>query len=138
MARPVTPLLAVDIVVLDAAGRLLMIRRLCEPFKGQFALPGGFVEVGETAEQAASRELTEETYLKARTLRLVGVYSDPSRDPRGHTCSVAFLAEVEAGEPVAGDDAETVSWVSDWRDLKLAFDHGKIIADALKIRAKSD
>jgi 8-oxo-dGTP diphosphatase len=128
----------VDIVVLDAAGRLLMIRRRCEPFKDQFALPGGFVEIGETLEQAGSRELMEETHLKARTLRLVGVYSDPSRDPRGHTCSVAFLAEVEASEPVAGDDAEAVSWVSDWGDLKLAFDHRRIIADALKLPAKPD
>ena len=138
MARPETPLLAVDIVVLDAAGQLLMIRRRCEPFRGQFALPGGFVDIGETVEQAASRELMEETHLKARTLRLVGVYSDPSRDPRGHSCSVAFLVEVEAGEPIAGDDAESVSWVRDWRDLKLAFDHDKIIADALKLRAKPD
>jgi 8-oxo-dGTP diphosphatase len=138
MPRPETPLLAVDCVVLDEGGRLLMIRRKSEPFKGYIALPGGFVEIGETVEEAARRELLEETQIKAGKLRLVGVYSDPRRDPRGHTCSVAFLTQVEHVEATAGDDAEAVAWVSEWRGLKLAFDHSMIIADALKLLAKPE
>jgi 8-oxo-dGTP diphosphatase len=133
MPRPETPLLAVDLVVRDAAGRLLMIRRKSDPFKGYTALPGGFVEIGETVEEAARRELMEETQIAAGKLRLVGVYSDPRRDPRGHTCSVAFLTQVGRVEATAGDDAEAVAWVSEWQGLKLAFDHSKIIADALKL-----
>lgn len=121
----------------DAAGQLLLIRRERPPFEGLFALPGGFVDVGETVETACRRELREETGLIATDLELVGVYSDPSRDPRGHVCSVAFLAKVESDGAVAGDDAELVQWVPDWSDLNLAFDHARIVADALKLSGSS-
>jgi 8-oxo-dGTP diphosphatase len=131
--KPVTPLLAADCVVFDASGRLLLIQRGHEPFKGQYALPGGFVEVGETVEAAALRELKEETGVEGRILKLVGVYSDPQRDPRGHTVGVAFLVELVAGEPSGGDDAASAAFVGDWRDQKLAFDHDVIVADALKL-----
>ena len=71
----------------------------------------------------------------AGLLELVGVYSDPKRDPRGHTCSVAFLANVAAAEPQAGDDAADAEWVEDWRSAKLAFDHAQILKDAEHLAA---
>ena len=130
MAIPKTPPLASDCVVVDARRRVLLIRRGHPPFKGSYALPGGFVEIGETVEDACRRELREETGVEAGKLRLLGVYSDPSRDPRRHTCSVVFLTRV--GRPVAraGDDAAAAKWVDDWRKLDLAFDHDRILADA--------
>ena len=131
------PALTVDAVVFDAQDRLLLIRRKFPPFKGRYALPGGFVEFGETVEAAAARELHEETGLKSKALRLVGIYSDPKRDPRGHTVSVAYLVRVGAAAPKAGDDANAVEFVADWRSKKLAFDHNKIVADARKLIGKS-
>ena len=84
MPFPKTPALATDCVVIDAEERLLLIRRGHPPFKGKYALPGGFVDVGESVEDACRRELREETGVKAGRLELIGVYSDPWRDPRGH------------------------------------------------------
>jgi len=136
MPRPKTPLFAVDCVVLDAKGRVLLIRRGNAPFKGHYALPGGFVDVGETVEAACRRELQEETGVKAGTLRLVGVYSDPKRDPRGHTCSVVFLARVARAAARAGDDAAAAEWVADWSKVVLAFDHARILSDAARMVRK--
>jgi 8-oxo-dGTP diphosphatase len=133
MAKPRTPLLAADCAVFDAKGRVLLIRRGNPPFKGRFALPGGFVEVGETVEAASRRELEEETGIKVGTLQLVGVYSDPQRDPRGHTCSVVFLARVARATPRAGDDAAAAEWVKDWSKVEIAFDHAAILADAARM-----
>jgi 8-oxo-dGTP diphosphatase len=110
-----------------------MIRRKNPPYEGCLALPGGFVEIGETVESAARRELMEETDVDAENLQLVGVYSDPQRDPRGHVCSVAFLARAGNVEPKAGDDAGAVIWVEDPGSFELAFDHQKIIADAMRL-----
>jgi 8-oxo-dGTP diphosphatase len=135
MSAPKTPLLATDCVVFDRRGRVLLIRRGRPPFKGRYALPGGFIEIGETAEAACRRELEEETGIKVRKLVLVGVYSDPKRDPRGHCVSVAFLARVNTATPVAGDDAAAAEWIRNWRREKLAFDHAKILADAARLRA---
>jgi 8-oxo-dGTP diphosphatase len=128
------PALAADTVVFDKHDRLLLIRRKHAPFKGRYALPGGFVEYGETVEAAATRELREETGLKAKSQRLIGVYSDPKRDPRGHTVAVAYLMTVDAAAPKAGDDASSAAFVDDWRGKKLAFDHNKILSDALRIK----
>ena len=130
MAFPKTPALTADCVVADAKGRVLLIRRGNPPFKGRYALPGGFVDVGETVEDACRRELMEETGVKAGRLELIGVYSDPKRDPRGHTCSVAFLARVAGAMPKAGDDAAAVEWVKSWSKFDLAFDHARIVSDA--------
>jgi 8-oxo-dGTP diphosphatase len=130
------PALAVDAVTFDRSGKLLLIRRKNPPFKGRYALPGGFVDVGETVEQAAARELREEAGLKTKSQRLIGVYSDPKRDPRGHTVSVAFLIQVEPGDPKGGDDAASAEFVADWQTKKLAFDHNKIVADALRLRER--
>ena len=115
MPFPATPALTTDCVVFDARGYVLLIRRKHEPFKGSYALPGGFVDVGETVEDGCRRELKEETGLEVGALQLVGVYSDPDRDPRGHTCSIAYLARVGRAEPQAGDDAAAAEWVADWR-----------------------
>jgi 8-oxo-dGTP diphosphatase len=134
MAMPKTPLLTADCVVCDQAGRIILIRRKNDPFKGAYALPGGFVDIGETVEAACRREVLEEAGVAVSELQLVGVYSDPGRDPRGHTVSVAYLARLpDAPKPKAGSDAEAAEWVKHWRDLDLAFDHAKIIADAEKI-----
>jgi 8-oxo-dGTP diphosphatase len=130
------PALAADCVVFDPQGRLLLIRRKNPPFQGQYALPGGFVEYGETTEQAAARELAEETGLTATVLTLVGVYSDPARDPRQHIVSIAYLVRVTDFVPRAGDDAAAAEFVANWQRETLAFDHNKIVADALAMRAK--
>ena len=131
---PKTPLLTVDCVVFSE-NKVLLIKRMNEPFKGMHALPGGFVDVGETVEQACIRETFEETGIKVSKPRLVGVYSDPKRDPRGHSVTIAFMAEVKNQKPKAGDDALEAEFM-DWRKVKLGFDHRKIIEDALKIRLK--
>lgn len=134
MGLPATPALTVDCVIYDPQGRVLLIRRKNEPFKGAYALPGGFVDIGETVEAGCRREVREETGLDVDGLRLVGVYSDPSRDPRGHTASAAFLVLLpEVKRPTAGDDAAAAEWVENWRAAPLAFDHAKVIEDAEKL-----
>jgi 8-oxo-dGTP diphosphatase len=130
MPVPKTPLLAVDCVVFDPLNRVLLIRRKNEPFAGDWALPGGFVEIGETVEEACRREVREETGVVLGTISLIGVYSDPRRDPRGHTCSVAFASRVEVTAVAAGDDAADADWHSSTENLTLAFDHSKILHDA--------
>ena len=133
MAGPETPKLMVDVVI-PAENGVVLIRRGNDPFEGQWALPGGFVEVGETVEEAAAREAAEETGLAVEIARLVGVYSDPERDPRGHNVSVAFLVRVLSGDLAAATDASEVS-VLDPSAVELAFDHGRIIEDALNLEA---
>ena len=133
MAGPETPKLMVDVIIPSERG-VVLIRRGTEPFRGRWALPGGFVEVGETVEEAAYREAAEETGLAVEVARLVGVYSDPERDPRGHNVSVAFLARVLSGDLVAATDASEVA-VLDPSSVELAFDHRKIIEDALNLEA---
>ena len=132
------PGVTVDCVVFDDRDRLLLIRRRNPPFAGKFALPGGFVDPGETTEAAARRELAEETGLDARALRLVRVYSKPGRDPRGWTISIAYLVTADDHVPVAGDDAAEVEFRADWRELDLAFDHNEIARDADKLRGGED
>jgi len=129
------PSLAVDCVVFDPVDRLLLIRRKNPPFQGQYALPGGYVEYGETTEHAAARELAEETGLTAVNLSLIGVYSDPHRDPRGHTVSTAYRAEVAGYDLRAGDDAAAAAFIANWQELELAFDHRKIVEDAVSKRS---
>jgi len=131
MALPKTPALTTDCVILDPDGRVLLIRRGHRPFAGSYALPGGFVEIGETVEQACRREAGEETGIEVGPLRLVGVYSDPARDPRGHTVSIVFGTVLpQAIAPRSGSDAAGAKWVADWRQRELAFDHRQILADA--------
>ena len=132
MPLPKTPLLTVDCVVFDPENRVLFIRRKNPPFAGSYALPGGFVDIGETVEAACRRDLAEETGVKVKTLKLINVYSAPDRDPRGHTCSVAFWARVDKPDARAGDDAAALEWVSGWRGADLAFDHKRIVMDAFR------
>ncbi|MEJ7555923.1 MAG: NUDIX hydrolase [Aquificaceae bacterium] len=135
MKEPKTPHLAVDAILRLWEGErfkgLVLIERLYAP-EG-LALPGGFVEVGETVESAVLREIKEETGLDAKINRLFGVYSDPKRDPRFHVVSVVFVCDAE-GEPKAGDDAKRVR-VYKLEDLPLdllVFDHRSILLDYMK------
>ncbi len=130
------PSLAVDAVWIRR-GRVLLVRRGHPPFRGEWALPGGFVEVGETAEAAVRRELREETRLTGRVGRVLGVYSDPGRDPRKHVVSIVFEIRGAGGRPRGGDDASAAEWVPLRPRPRLAFDHARIIADALARRSRS-
>jgi 8-oxo-dGTP diphosphatase len=130
LAGPETPKLMVDVVI-PSEGGVVLVRRGSEPYEGRWALPGGFVEVGETVRQAAVREAGEETGLAVEISRLVGVYSEPARDPRGHNVSVAFLASVLSGSMQAASDAAEVE-VLDPSSVELAFDHARIISDAME------
>ena len=137
MGMPKTPALTTDCVIFDNAGRVVLIRRKNEPFKGSYALPGGFVDIGETVEAACRREVQEEVGIELSDLRLIGIYSEPKRDPRGHTVSAAYLALLpRAVAPRAGSDAEGAEWVADWRKRALAFDHAKILDDAELLAAR--
>jgi 8-oxo-dGTP diphosphatase len=130
------PAVTVDVVIVtrEAKPRVLLIRRGHEPFKGMWAIPGGFVEIDEALDVAARRELFEETGVKAKDLVQLHTFGDPKRDPRGRNISVAYLALVNAEDlqPRAGDDAAEVGWFSLARPPKLAFDHKDILAVARK------
>ncbi|CAN5625869.1 NUDIX hydrolase [soil metagenome] len=129
MPEPETPKITVDIVIPSGEG-VVLIRRGSEPYQGMWALPGGFAEVGESLENAAVRETKEETNLDVELEKLVGVYSEPDRDPRGHNVSVTYLARITDGEPEAATDADEVA-ILDPSEVELAFDHRKILEDAL-------
>ena len=124
------PRLTVDSLTRDGAGRLLLVRRGRPPFEGFWALPGGFVECGETVEDACVRETREETGVAVDIVSLCGVYSRPDRDPRGHTVSVVFLCRPLAGEPTGADDAAEARWFrpEELGTLEFAFDHAEIVA----------
>jgi 8-oxo-dGTP diphosphatase len=116
--------------------RLLLIRRGREPFKGHLALPGGIMEYGESAESCVMREVLEETGLRTEVVRLVGVFSAPERDPRGHFVTLLYELKVVGGELGAGDDAESAILVPLEEVPPLAFDHSELVAQALKARYK--
>jgi len=124
------PVVAVDVLIRKDDG-YVFIKRKNEPYRGCWAIPGGLVEYGETVEQAAEREAKEETGLDVKLIRLVGVYSDPTRDPRGHCISIAYLAEVVSGELRAATDAKKAKIFKRKPD-NLAFDHSKIFEDAIR------
>ncbi len=129
------PSVAVDMVVLREE-QVLLVRRGRAPYMGYYALPGGFVEYGERVEEAAHRELSEETGVEAEIVELIGVYSDPERDPRGHTISVALLMKYREGEVRGGDDAREARFFPLERLPKLAFDHEAILRDGLLAAAR--
>ncbi|HEU0137627.1 MAG TPA: NUDIX hydrolase [Flavobacterium sp.] len=126
----------VDAVIfkpLNASHKVLLIKRKNNPYKGKWALPGGFVDEHEDLQAAAARELQEETGLKVNTLQQFHTFGKPHRDPRSHTISVAYhgFADQDA-KAEAADDADDAAWF-DVRNLpELAFDHDEIIAMAIK------
>lgn len=123
------PAVAVDIVIKTGRG-VVLIRRKNDPFRGKWALPGGFVEYGERVEEAAVREALEETGLRVRLERIIGVYSDPNRDPRGHTISICYLAKPVGGRLKAASDARDTKIFKKIPWGEMAFDHAKILKDA--------
>ena len=131
MRKPVTPLLTVDIIIemVDRPGRPIVLIERKYPPPG-WALPGGFVDVGESLETAAVREAQEETSLDITLKLLLGNYSDPSRDFRGHTASAVYVAEAQ-GEPCAADDAKHLALYDPHETPQLAFDHDRIMKDYL-------
>ncbi|MCK4432511.1 MAG: NUDIX hydrolase [Methanomicrobia archaeon] len=122
--------LAVDLVILEK-DQIYLIKRKNDPFKDFWALPGGFVEYGERVEEAALREAKEETGMDIKINKLIGVFSDPRRDPRGHTVSIVYLAE-SYGIPRSGSDAKDIKRFKVSQLPQLAFDHEKIIKEAIK------
>ena len=130
----------VDAVVLRKAiatssgfeGEILLVKRGKEPEMGKWALPGGFMAWDESAADAVTREVREETGAGVRPLKITGVYSSPSRDPLRQTVAIAFLCEFRGGELVGGDDAAEAKWWPLYGLPELAFDHKKIIKDALE------
>jgi 8-oxo-dGTP diphosphatase len=125
---PQTPSLTVDAIILFK-NRLVLVKRKNPPYKGNFALPGGFVARGESTEKAIVRESFEETFLIVDIIKLVGVYSDPQRDPRGHIVSVCYLT-TGSGRLKSGSDASSSKLFELESIPELAFDHNKMINDA--------
>ena len=133
------PAVTADCVVMtiEATPHVLLIERGFEPFKGCWAFPGGFMNMDETAEQCAIRELEEETGLKVSSIRQIGAYSKVDRDPRGRTITVAYLATIDAPAEVHGqDDAAKAEWFPIDKLPPLAFDHDDIMKDALALYSR--
>lgn len=127
------PAVTADCVVItkEAEPKVLLIQRGADPYKGYWAFPGGFMNMDETTEQCAIRELEEETGLKVSTVRQIGAYSKVDRDPRGRTITVAYLAIIDKPAQVTGqDDAAKAKWFPLSALPELAFDHADIMADA--------
>ena len=115
--------------IITKDNEILLVKRKNNPFRGKWALPGGFVNYGEKVEDAVIREVKEETGVSTRIIKLFGVYSDPSRDPRGHTISIVFILKPETKEVKGGDDAVDARFFPLDYIPPLAFDHDKIIMD---------
>lgn len=133
--KPVTPLLAADCIIelTDKPGHpIILIERKNPPYG--WAIPGGFVDVGERLEMAAIREAREEVCLEVELTALLGMYSDPKRDDRGHTVTAVYVAK-SRGEPVAADDAKNLG-IFELENLpqKLAFDHSQVLEDYMNYR----
>ena len=134
------PAVTADCVVItkEAEPKVLLIQRGCEPFKDCRAFPGGFMNMNETTEQCAIRELEEETGLQVRNVTQIGADSRVDRDPRGRTVTVAYLAIVDSPFEVAGqDDAAKAEWWPLSNLPELAFDHEDIIQDAITVFQKT-
>ena len=132
------PAVTADCVVMtdEPLPKVLLIKRGAEPFKGAWAFPGGFINMNETTEQCAIRELEEETGLKVATVHQIGAYSKVDRDPRGRTITVAYIAIIDSPLEVKGqDDAERAEWFPIDKLPKLAFDHEEIMSDAINFYA---
>ena len=128
------PILVVDVII-EQESMILFARRKKEPFKGYLGLPGGFVNIEETVETAAKREVKEETSLDIELTDILGVYSDPQRDPRGHIMSTVFVGQSSSNDKTkskaaAQDDASEIEWIdlSKVDNKTLAFDHKNILS----------
>jgi 8-oxo-dGTP diphosphatase len=131
-----SPLVAADgIVLID--GKLVLIRRKFYPYEGKLALPGGMVEYDERVEDAVRREMKEEIGLDVEIVELLGVYSEPGRDPRGHVVSAAYVLERVGGELRSGDDAKAIELVDIEKIPDLAFDHNEIVEDFIKFTKRT-
>lgn len=132
MVKNKYPRLTVDGIIIKNK-KILLIQRKNEPYKNYYALPGGFVNYGETVEKAIEREIKEETNLKIKVKKLAGVYSNPQRDPRGHIISLVFFCQLKNNKLKFADDAQSGKWVPISKiPRKLAFDHYRIIKEFLK------
>ncbi|MEA3357620.1 MAG: NUDIX hydrolase [Patescibacteria group bacterium] len=132
--RKKVPMLTVDGIIIKN-GKILLIKRAISPYKDHWALPGGFVELNETLEEAVAREVREETCLETKPVRLTGAYSEPGRDPRGHTISIAYLLKTISGAPKKTKEAKDVRFFAlDNLPENMAFDHEKIINGAKEIK----
>ena len=130
------PAVTADCIVItrEAEPKVLLIQRGGEPFKGAWAFPGGFMDMDETTEQCAIRELEEETGLHVSDIKQIGAYSKVERDPRGRTITVAYLAIIDKPATVTGqDDAAKAEWWPVDALPPLAFDHDEIMADAMEL-----
>lgn len=130
------PAVTADCIVMtrEAEPQVLLIERGHEPFRGCWAFPGGFMDMDETAEQCAIREMQEETGLLVGEVHQIGAYSKVDRDPRGRTVTVSYLALTDAAAPVAGsDDAVKAQWFALSALPRLAFDHAEIMKDAISL-----
>ena len=130
------PAVTADCIVItrEAEPKVLLIQRGGEPFKGAWAFPGGFIDMDETTEQCAIRELEEETGLRVSDIKQIGAYSKVDRDPRGRTITVAYLTIIDKPIAVTGqDDAANAEWWPVDALPPLAFDHGEIMADAMEL-----
>jgi len=135
MATPITPLLAADAIIelIDQPGRPFVLIERAYPPPG-WAIPGGFVDVGETMENAAIREAKEETSLDVTLTALLGIYSNPKRDTRNHTVTAVYIAEA-TGLPMAADDAKNFGiYTFDNLPEVLAFDHAQVLEDYRQYR----
>lgn len=129
------PSVTVDILIINENREFILIKRKNDPYKDFWAIPGGFVDYGETVENAAIREALEETNINVELINIVGVYSNPNRDPRGHTISIVFLASGNMENMKADSDAKDINIfsINDLNKIKIAFDHEKILNDSLNL-----
>lgn len=131
--KPRNPIPTIDIILFENSNsnKVLLIKRKKDPFKDYFSLPGGFVNEGEKVEDAVRREAEEELLVKVEPIDILGVYSDPHRDPRGHIMSIAFIVKIMSGELKAGDGVAEIKWIeiNNLGNIKLGFDHLKILYD---------
>ena len=134
MADYKIPSLTADIFIFDDDFNFILIKRLNDPYKDCWALPGGFVEYGESVETAAIREAKEETSIDVELIDLVNVYSKPDRDPRGHTVTVAYTAKGDLDSMKADSDAKDIGIfnINDLDNINIAFDHAQIIKDCFE------
>ena len=139
MANYKIPSITTDIFIFDDDLNFILIKRKNDPYKDYWAIPGGFVEYGETVENAAVREAKEETHIDVELKDLVNVYSKPDRDPRGHTITVAYTAQGNFSNKKADSDASDISVFNEKKldEIKIAFDHEEIIRDCLKTVKKN-